>query len=225
VPDTDAYFGKFDVTYYFCTEGNYANFLAYYITDLPYWNQPDSYPGSCAEVAAAIVLSWWAKHYDSHLLSTFDANWQTDWPDNTSSSPDSYVSLIGALASRMGWSSSSGTPVNNIGPGLFSFSSYFGWYGSLLSTDYNVTSERSSAWEGYKDAISHGRPGILAIAWEGGNHSVVGRGYWNDGYACANLGWGTNSNNLKLNWNQTSTGNDSAYIFYMTNIYYDFWDW
>ncbi len=102
IPVADALFGDGEVTYQFGPNKS-VNFMAAYITDLPYWNQPSSYPGSCSEIAAAIILSFWDRNGFNNLITT---DWQTYWPNDTRS-VSSYVDFIGTLALYMGYPATS----------------------------------------------------------------------------------------------------------------------
>jgi hypothetical protein len=229
VPSTDAYFGTPDVVYHFDINDNTeANFLVTYIPDLPYWNQPDSYPNSCAEVAAAIVLSYWDKHGYPNLISSHFTDWQTQWLDDTANT-SSYVSLIGDLCSLMDynmlWGLISGTSVNGLATGLYYYACCTG-YGDLASSIsiWNVDDfDRSTSWSGLTSTLKAGDPSIAEINYNGGDgdHYVTVRGYWNDGHIVANLGWGsayndwsTACNNVKLDWYNT----DETYSYKYAEI-------
>lgn len=217
VPSSDAYFGDSDVCYSFSTSGSNANFLAVYITDLPYWDQPDSYSGSCAEVAGAIYLAYWADQGYSSLLPT---NWKTNWPDDTANT-SSYVSLIAELATDMSWSSYYGTYESTIGSGLTQYadSSVHGGY-SFASASYDITSSRSAAWTAHKAILDSGSPVIDCVAWSAGGHAVIDRGYWNNGYVVEDFGWGSSYNNVKLNWNESRPGYTYNTAYLLDYIYF-----
>jgi hypothetical protein len=204
------------VCYSFSTSGSNANFLVVYITDLPYWDQPDSYPSSCAEVAGAIYLAYWATEgYPSLLPATLE----TDWSSNSANTA-SYVSLIKDLAPDMDWSSYYGTYVADVGSGLVTYagSSTHGGY-SFASATYDITGSRSSSWTEYTAILDSGIPVIDCLAWSAGGHAVIDRGYWNDGHVVEDYGWGSSYGNVKLDWYQTSVGStyETAYV---TNYIY-----
>jgi hypothetical protein len=219
VPVADAFFGDAEVTYHFSANES-VNFMAAYISDLPYWTQPNSYPGSCAEVAAGILLSFWDRNGYDNLITT---DWQRFWPDNTNSVA-SYVRYIGMLANNMGYpiSPSGGTFTSNIGSGIDTYAEDRG-YDNFSCTYYlNTRTERPNNWEKFKDAINAGHPVMLNVQWSAGGHSTVGRGYWNDGKVATNFGWGTDYDNVQLDWNRKSGGDDyyKAYINNMIDVYY-----
>lgn len=212
VPSADAYFGDSDVCYSFSTSKSNANFLAAYITDLPYWDQPDSYPGSCAEVAGAIYLAYWTTQGYSSLLPT---NWETNWPSDTANA-SSYVSLIKQLATDMNWSSYYGTYLSDVGSGLVTYAGSINHGGySFDSASYDIAASRSSSWTSYKTILDSGRPVIDFVAWSAGGHAVIDRGYWNDGHMVEDFGWGSSYGNVKLNWYATRLGYtyDTACLF------------
>ena len=218
VPDYDAFFGDADVCYGFNTYGTAADFLAAYIIDLPYWDQPSSYPGSCSEVAGAIVLSYWDRIGYSNLINT---NWQNLWPNNCSyyqDSPASYVALIGTLTTEMQWDY--GTYTTDIGPGLQSYAQMQGYAG--FAYDYeNVYGSRFSSWNACTAALAAGRPIIVDLEWAAGGHSAVGRGYWNDGEILVDFGWGLDYTNQKVDWLRPVYG--WSYTEAMVYDYIDFY--
>lgn len=215
VPSTDAYFGNSDVCYSFGTSYSSADFLVVYISDLPYWNQPSSYPNSCAEVAGATLLSYWVDQGYSNLLTS---NWESSWPDNTANTT-SYVSLIGQLAADMGYSSAYGTYLNYVGPGLVAYAASKGY--TFYQTTYDVSYSRSGSWAAYTATLNSGRPVLDYIWWSAGGHIAVDRGYWNDGHVLEDFGWGTTYTNVKLDWSSTTYGSSysSAEILYYTDFY------
>jgi hypothetical protein len=227
VPDDDAFFGNSEVCYYFNPGKDQGNdFLAAYITDLSYWDQPDRYPSSCSEVASAIVLSYWDSHGYSNLIL---ADWQNSWPDDTANSPSSYVNFIGTLAYDMNWTWY-GTYVNAIGSGLLKYASSQGYSTSSSGSSGftykfdDVMDYRSSSWNDYKAAIDAGQPVIVDLWWTAGGHSTVGRGYWNDGHILTDFGWGTGYTNQKIDWFQNYVGYSywTACVTDFTYLYYSY---
>jgi hypothetical protein len=218
VPDNDAYFGDADVCYSFSSSDDTGNnFLAAYITDLPYWDQPSSYPGSCSEVAGATLLSYWDSLGYSNLIST---DWQTLWPDNSGyyqDSPASYVTLIGTLATGMNWDY--GTYSSDIGPGLQTYARSQG-YTNFAYSYYYVSGSRSSGYDAYTAALDAGRPVIVDLVWGEGGHSTVGRGYWNDGQILVDFGWGLDYTNQKVDWKRTSYGSSYSEAMVYDLIYF-----
>lgn len=207
VPASDPFFGNPAVTYYFSDSSDSSvDFLEAYIPDLPYWTQPSSYPGSCSEVAGAIVLAYWDNSAGyTNLISTTD--WQTLWPDSASynqDSPDSYVEFIGTLAKDMGYSG--GTYDTSIGPGLLTYATAQG-YGNTFS--FTLTPGPAfggvDSWSFFTNDLNANDPVIVNIEYtdqygavEG--HSIVARGYWNNGAYLADFGWGLSYENVKEYW-------------------------
>lgn len=226
VPDTDAWFGDLDMCYSFSTsDSTDNNFLVVYVADLPYWNQPSSYPNGCAPEAGAIVLSYWDRKNGYDNLITTD--WQTEWPDDTANSPTSYVNFFGEVATDMSWNAVDGTQNSKVGPGLTEYAEGQG-YDGFWSRLYNVyDSSRSSALGYFTDALDAERPLIIAIYYTVGTklvgHSEVARGYWNNGYYVANTGWGSSSNNDKFYWYNASTSEDLSYDVAYVGAFIDFY--
>ncbi len=219
VPLTDLFFGDGEVTYQFGPNRS-VNFMAVYISDLPYWNQPGSYPGSCSEIAAAIILSYWDRNGYDNMIAT---DWETYWPDNTSS-VSSYVDFIGTLAQYLGYPAtpSGGTYTSKIGPGMDNYALNQGYADFSYKYYTNSTIEmRTANWASFKNAIDTGHPVLVNVNWSAGGHSTVGRGYWNDGKIATNYGWGTYYDNEQLDWNRSSGGSDynTASIYSVIDLY------
>ena len=212
VPPTDVYFGHSDVCYYF-TPKQSANFLVTYITDLPYWTQPETLYGSCAAVGGAIILSYWDRNGFDNLIAT---DWQKLWPNDTADIP-SYVALISELAEDMNW----GETAEDIAAGFKKYASDHG-YRRFAVKYYPVDDERTASWSKYKRALNSGRPASLGGASKEVHHGFVGRGYWNDGHIVVNMGLGTFFMNYRLNWNQTYEG--ESYSSLKIDAFYDFYD-
>ena len=145
VPSDDTYFGNSDVCYSFSTENTAADFLAVYIADLRYWAQPvySGWPNTCAEVAGAIILSYWdRKGYD---LIPYD--WQDDWQDNpvgeigypvSQDTPASYVAFIAELATYMYYTEWTGTITFLKGLGLDDYAADRGYEGFTSNFEDNL---------------------------------------------------------------------------------------
>jgi len=130
------------------------------IPGVPLYSQPlNNY---CAPTSAAMVLSYW----DSHGYPNI---------------PDSSSTLISELATAMGTSTSSGTPIHNVDDGMRTVSTNHG-YGSTLSFD-------EDGWVTFSDVtteINANKPFVLTM-WGGGtaygrsqaygDHSVAVIGY------------------------------------------------
>jgi hypothetical protein len=211
VPSTDAYFGNPDICYSF-TPSLSVNFLAAYITDLPYWAQPETLYGSCAAVAGAIIFSYWDRIGFKKLITT---DWQTLWPDNTANVP-SYVSLINELVIDMNW----GNTADEIVAGFQKYASDHG-YRNFITVCYAVDEDRTTNWYRFKNTIDSGRPASLGGASTAVHHGFVGRGYWNDGHIVANMGLGTSFKNYRLDWHQTYIG--ESYSSLKIDAFYDFY--
>lgn len=220
VPTTDPYFGNSDVCYSFSTSSNAGYFLESY-TSVPYWEIPTSYRNGSAETAAATLIGDINEAASYFRLITTDSNWQTDWPNYTQDSPTSYVTLIGKLATDMGWTATNGTYASNVESGLTTYIWGQGYTsmnqgGSLKSTYYNVTAAtRASAWTTFTNGnassyVGANGCGILELNSTAFNSSGVtygvGHGYWNNGYVV----FEENGNNYVINWNNPSDGGTKA---------------